>query len=269
MAAFYDQVKNTNTEYFNGGSYVTGSWTLHARHASTAPLTTKEYVDFTWSPNTTTKGALIFSSAAADRAMDTKIFTANGSGGGSWSGSANTSNQGTLGAMQIASRLGADEFQACDKDANNDIYCFKSNMTPTWTTPTNNIMTLTTEPGIQGSFDMDFEPVSGALALAVYSDNTTVPKYKKYIASTSTWDAAATNIPALGEVLTAVRVKTMPDSDDIMVLMSDVNLEIYTIEWNGSTNAMYTTPAGKALTLHGSNGSDITEFWYDFAWDRQ
>lgn len=210
----------------------------------------------------------MYSSASTDKGMDLKIFTADGSGGGTWSLSTNTANQGTLGAMQIAGRVGTDEFQACDKDANNDIYCFKSNTTPSWSTPTNNLMTASTYTGILRSFDMDFEPVSGNTGIAVYSDNTSTPKLKKYNVSTSTWDASATSISAVGSVLSTVRLKTMPDSDDIMVLLADTNRDIYTVMWNGSSDAIYTTPTGKALTVHGTNGSATTDFWYDFAWDK-
>jgi len=30
---------------------------------------------------------------------------------------------------------------------------------------------------------------------------------------------------------------------------------------------MYSTPVGKALTTHGTNGSATAEYWYDFTWN--
>ncbi len=270
MVAFFDQGSDTNTEYFNGGAYVAASWTLHTEHSAVAPLTTKQFVNFVWSPNTTTKGALIFSDSATDTTLALRIWTANGAGGGSWSATVNSAaSGGRLGAMAIDGRKGADEFLSCQKDANNDIYCFRGNSTPAWATPTNNILTATSHTGIQRSFHLAYEAVTGNLGLAVYSDNTATPKYRKYNPVTNAFDAVASSITvAGGGVLTAVRLVPLLDTDDIMILMGDANNDLRSIVWDGTSDALYTTPSGKALNLHGITGSATADFWFDFAWDR-
>ena len=57
------------------------------------------------------------------------------------------------------------------------------------------------------------------------------------------------------------------NSEDMMILMADANLDIYSVVWDGTNNAIYTTPAGKAFTRHGMNISATTDFSYDFIWD--
>lgn len=271
MSAFFDQTSDTNTIYFNGGSYVTGSWALHTEHASAAPVNTKQLIDFAWSPNNALKGGLIYSGSGADKSLNIKIWTANGTGSGSWSSVVNSSNQSNnLGAMQIVGRKGANEFMACNKDSRNPprIICYKSDFTPIWTNPTNPTLVSDSDPGIQTSFGLGFESLSGDPALGIYSDQTTTPKLKKYTASTTTWDAAATSLNTLGGALETTKV--VPDlfSDDIMILMADTNQDLYSIDWNGSLNALYTTPAGKAFSSHGTNGVADENYWYDFAWDK-
>jgi len=273
MAAFFDQQSDTNTEYFNGGSYLTASWTLHTEHAAAAPVATEQLVDFTWSPNTTTKGALIYTDSGSDKSIDIKIWTANGSGSGSWTAVANTTNQSNnVGALQIIGRPGADEFVACDKDSNGSprIICYESNMTPVWTNPTNPQLISGSDAGIQRSFDIGFEQVGGTQAISVYSDNTGVPKLKKYNASTNTWDVSATSIatsPFTPGVIKAVRIEPRTE-DDVMILMMDANLDVYSSVWDITNDIIYTTPAGKAFSQHGTNGSAVTEFWFDFEWDK-
>ena len=269
MAAFFDQSSDTNSQYFNGGAYVLGSWTTLTEHATAAPVNTKALVDFAWSPTNPLKGALIFANAAADTTLTLKIWTANGAGGGSWSGVVNSAAGGQLGAMAIDGRVGAEEFLACEKDVANDIRCFRGNVTPAWATPTNNILTTTSHTGIQRSFDLAYEAVSGNLGLAVYSDNTVTPKYRKYNPITNAFDAAASSITVSGGgVLTTVRLIPQPDTDDIMILMADANNDMRSIVWDGTSDALYTTPSGKALNLHGINGVANTHFWFDFAWDK-
>lgn len=267
MVVLFDQASDTNSEYFNNSSgYVTASWTLHSEHSTSAPTNTKEFIDFNWNPNPPTKGALNYLSGSTDRRMNVKIFTANESGGGSWGSTANAGAQGTLGALNIDGRYGTDEFIACDKDANNDIYCFETNTTPSWTTPTNNIMTTNTQPGIERSFDVVYESVSGSTGIVVYSDNTAIPKLRKYSVNTNTFDAAATSLGALSGILNGVKLLPQPAGDDIMILSFDANRHIYTTVWDGVNSAVYGSGA-KGFTVHGINGSVATEFWGNFAWD--
>lgn len=278
MVVTFDQLSDTNSEYFNGGTYITANWTLHTEHSAVAPTTTKQHADFAWSPNTTATGALVYTDSATDKALTVKIWVANGTGGGSWGTAVNagTAQTNNFGAVQVVARTGANEFHACDKDAGATptIVCRKftfSGSVPTITTPTNPIIASATDTGIQRSFDIEFEGSTGTDELSVYSDNTITPKLKKYAPGTSTWDLSATNIatsPFTLGVVKAVRMTPSTDTDDIMALISDANLDVYSVVWNGTSNVMYTSPSGKAFSQHGLNGSAITDFWFDFAWDK-
>ncbi|MDO8482874.1 MAG: hypothetical protein Q7S86_03590, partial [bacterium] len=270
MAAFFDQLSDTNSEYFNGGTYTTGNWTLHTEHAAVAPNNTTRFIDFAWSPNNSLKGGLIYSDASTDKSLNIKIWTADGSGGGSWSATANSTAQASnLGSMAIVGRRGTDQFIACDKDIANPprVICYNSDFTPAWTNPTNNIIVAGTDTGIERSFDIGFESASGDSAINVYSDRTLVPKLKKYTASTATWDLTATNLSTIGSALATVRIIPYPNTDEMMILLGDVNIRFYSIVWDGANNAIYTSPTGYAFTTHGVNGSVDADFWYDFAWD--
>ncbi|QQG47355.1 MAG: type II secretion system protein [Candidatus Woesebacteria bacterium] len=253
MAGFFDQSRDVNTEYFNGSS-----WNLHSIHSTSAPNNASQMIDFVWSANNSTKGALIFSSGNNDRAMNIKIWTANGSGSGSWSNTANSTNQGVLGPMEIDSRTASLEFIACDRDTNSDIYCFKSDGTPSFSSPSNNILTTSTATGSQKTFDIKYQG-SGDQAIAVYSDNSAIPKLKKYNPLTGSFDATATNLTSIGSTLRTVSEVALADSPNIMILMGDNNNRLYSDMWNGSENA---------FTLHGTNGSSTNEYWYDFEWDK-
>jgi prepilin-type N-terminal cleavage/methylation domain-containing protein len=271
MAAFFDQASDTNTQYFNGGAFIQSSWALHTEHSTVAPLATKRFVDFDWSPNNSTKGALVYSDNGNDRALNIKIWTANGSGGGAWSATANTTNQSNqLGAVSVAGRKGADEFIACDKDAlaSPQIICYESNFTPAWINPANQILVSGTHTGIQRSYHIGFEGISGTTALGIFSNNTAILRLKKYDAVNNSWDATASAIATLGSIVASVRLIPQEESDDIMILAANDNLDLYSVVWNGNADAVYTTPAGKALTTHGLNGSVNTDFWYDFAWNK-
>ncbi|HSW96877.1 MAG TPA: hypothetical protein VLF89_03550 [Candidatus Saccharimonadales bacterium] len=276
MAAFFTQggsttTANTITEYWSGSA-----WSAIVTHSALSITNTKKYVDFQWSPNLTTTGALIYADSSTDTTLATKIFVANGAGSGTWGTAVQAAAQtNNLAALDLQPRPGANEFQACDKDAaaTPTIVCRKitfSGTVPTLTTPTNPILVTGTDTGIQRSFDFGFESISGAPAIMVYSSNTAVPQFKKYTASSSTWDAAATAITTTGSpgVIKTVRIIPQEQGDDMIALVADANLDVYSIFWNGSGDAMYTTPASKAFTLHGTNGSAITDFWYDFAWDK-
>ncbi len=272
MASFADQANSTISEYFNGGTYVAGNWSAITTHATANPTNTKELIDFAWVTNTL--GAIIYSAASSGssgRVISTKIFTANGSGSGSWGSAATSASvNGTdlPGAMNIAGRNYINEYLVCDKTSGNVIVCFKSNMTPAFSTPTNSTVASATDTGIERSFDVSYEATSGAQAVVVYSDNTTTPKYKKYNPVTATFDSAATNLTAMAGTVTSVKAVPQPGGDDVMFLMFDSTLKLSTIVWNTSANAMYSS-GGKSQTAHpgSSTGSASNEFWANFAWD--
>jgi type II secretory pathway pseudopilin PulG len=271
MAAALDQASDTSTQYFNNSSgYATASWTRHTIHATANPTFTKEIVDFDWSPNNPLIGALLYAANANQRNLQIRIWTANGTGNGTWSSSSSDSNQGTagtrLGAETVVGRpSGATQFLACDDNTVPAVICNTSSSTPTWGTYTT--VASTTVTGIQRTYHIAFEQLGGTHAINVYSDNTSTPKLKKYTASASAWDGSATSLSALGGVPQSVTAVPLTGSDDIMVLLSDANFDLYSIVWNGSTDAVYPAPAGKAFSSHGTNGSAANEQWHDFTWD--
>lgn len=262
MMVTFDQLNDTNTVYFSNGT-----WSAPTEHSVNAPTNTKKMVDFTWNPNSPLKGALIFSSASSDTRVNVKIWTADGTGGGSWATDTNCGNIGRLGTMDIDGRLGADEFLFCNKDVNNDIYCFQATTTLACSTPSNNLLTANTDPGIQRSFDFSYE-AGGSEGLAVYSNNTSTPRFRLYNAASNSFGTDTQLTTAFGGTMKTASLIPVPDSDDVMILMADSLNDLYSIVWDGTSNAVYTTPSGKARSTHGTNGSSNTDFWYDFAWDR-
>lgn len=273
MAAFFTQASDVQTEYFQGGTYITNNWLNAVTHGSNAPLTTKKYVDFDWSPNDDTKGGLVYVNSTTEKSIRAKIYTWTGKGQGTWSAEvATTAQTNNVGALSLNANKGINGFVTCNKDAGATprIYCYKLTYTPTFVTPTNNNIATATDTGIQRSFQMDYEANSSSPGMVLYSDNTATPKYKEYNANTETFDAAATSITTtpytLGVVKTA-RIVPLTTSDDVLFMMSDANLDLYTVMWNGKTDALYTTPSGKAFSQHGTAGSNAADYWYDFVWD--
>jgi len=267
MTAYFDAQSDTNTQYFNGGAYAASSWSLHPEHSVTAPMAGIEYIDFTWNPVDPLKGALIYTQGNSDKNMNIRIFTANGSGSGSWSALAETTNQSELGSMQVTASA-ASTYLACDKDSQPtpDIYCFTANDTPSWSSPVNNIITTGSDVGFHRSFDVEFEPWTALDALVVYSDNTTVPKFRSFDSFSGAFSAQG-DVPALGAVLRTVRLEPNSSSNDIMSLLTDNNQDLYTFVWDGVANAFYSAGNGYFLTPQGVNGSSVSDMWYDFAWD--
>src|SRR5258708_38072759 len=100
---------------------------------------------------------------------------------------------------------------------------------------------------------------AGTVGLTVYSDNTAAPKFKKF-SGTTTWDVGATTIATTGftpGVFKATRLIPQTLGDDIMMAMSDANRALYTVCYQASVDAVYTTPSGPAFSQHGTNGSAI------------
>jgi len=261
---------NTVTEYWNSTT-----WSAITIHATASPTNTTRFVDFEWSPNSPTTGILAYVDLTTDKNMTIRLCTESG-GICTWGTAVNsgTAQTNTMGALNIEPRPNANEFQACDKDAaaTPTVICYKvtfSGTIPTISAPV--IVAAATDTGIQRSFDIDWKAIAGDIMLAVYTDNTAAPKFKKYTAATSTWDAAATTISTTGftpGVFKLIRIVPQDQGDDMIALMSDANFDLYSIFWQGSGNAMYTTPAAKAISQHGVNGSATTDYWFDFAWDK-
>ncbi|MFA6249911.1 MAG: type II secretion system protein [Candidatus Shapirobacteria bacterium] len=266
MAAFFDQSSDTNTQYFNGGAYQTSNWTLHTEHASAAPSAAKWLVDFAWSPFTPTQGLLIYSTSTSDKTITSKVWTANGSGSGSWGTVADSAaTAGNLGAMNVESRSAAADFLSCQKNANSDLYCYKFGLADSWSTPANNLLTATNYSGNPRSFHLGFEK-DGALGLVVYSDNTSTPKYRKYDPVPNSFDVSASGLASTTNIISTVRQVSHPATNDIMVLFANTALDVYTAVWDGTGDVFYTS-TGKAQTQQGISGSSALSFWYDFTYD--
>lgn len=266
IAAFFTQGLDTITQYFNGST-----WSAITTHATTAPVNTKRLIDFDWSPQDTTKGALVYTNSSNSRAIQMKIWTANGSGSGAWSSVRASGNQGSSttreGQLTVTGRSGANEFLTCAENTVSQVICYKTDFTPIFSNPINQIIAPTTDTGLQRSYHIATE-LSGAIGLSVYSDATNIPKLKIYTSATSAFDATATNMSALGGVVKSVRMIPASDSDDIMIMTADANKDLWTSVWNGANNSIYPTGNGFGFTAHGTNGSASTDYWYDFIWDR-
>jgi type II secretory pathway pseudopilin PulG len=227
MAAFLTSSSNTDTYYYNGTTpYAAANWTLFTIHSTLAPLNTRRLIDFAFSTNlaTTTTGTLIYADSATDKNLTVRVFVANGTGGGSWGTAVNAANPQTnnLAAMAIVPRSTAAEFQACDKDAGATpaVLCYKitfSGTVPTITGPTT--IAAATDTGGQRSFDIAYESIAGDPLLAVYSNNTTTPQFKKD--TSGTWDGSATPITTTGSpgIFKTIRIIPQDQADDMIILM--------------------------------------------------
>jgi len=265
-----NQGKQARTEHFNGLTYVQSNWTIDAAHSTSAQDNQSRSIDFAWSTKDTTKGGLAFVKQGNTKAASIQIWDNTTQ---TWSAAASTASQSqTIESIAITGRSTANEFDFCDETTTPNISCYKSDFTPTLTTPTGNAIASTTDAGIQRSFDLGFESLSGNPAIAVYSNATSIPQLKKYDPTTGangTWDSSATPMTTLTSALQTVRTIPNPENDDIMILLGDGTSpnKIYSQVWDGANNALYATPAGEAFTTHGTNGSADTDYWYDFAWD--
>ncbi len=267
MASFFTQNSRTISEYYSGSA-----WSAITSHSNAAANATQRFVDFTWSRNTSTTGMIVYPAANNSKFPTYKIWQANGSGSGTWG----TALSGTTVAQittkfSVVDRPGANEFQVCSEYTTTtpSINCDKvtfSGTTATLSKPTNSTIGAT-DNGLQVSYELGFESLSGTPAIIVYSDTTSTPKYKKYTASTNTWDVAATSIGAISNVTKSVRIIPKLKSDDMMILFADGAMKMDSVMWDGTNGVMYATPAGKALTLQASTGSAATDYWYDFTWD--
>lgn len=268
MAVFYTAAGYTQSQYFDGSS-----WSGITTHATGGPDSEKDQVAFEWSLNNPLVGAIAYPDGGADSDPDTKIWTANGSGGGSFSSSQQTSGTGSpIGSVALAPRPGADEFLLCLKDADitPNIRCLELNHSNVDLTPTNpDLDTSTTATG-ERSFDIAYEGTSGNLALAVYSDTTGSPKYKKYDPANDAWDASAsalTTAPLFPSAIQAINLVSDPNSDLIMAVLADTDQRLYSAEWDGVNDGFFPNVNGLGFTQHTSDGTADNEFWFDFTWN--
>jgi hypothetical protein len=268
MVAIYDQSKTTTTQYWNGST-----WSVVTTHSTNSFNNGYQGMDFAWSTHSGTYGAITYITGGGDKLAKIKIFQANGSGGGTWGTEVNANTQANpISDLVMTASPTADEFMVCSKDSKSpdNITSQKAGFTGTsvqWFDPVNNIVTTNTVSSTQVTYGLAYETISGNPALIVYSDNTAVPKYKKYTVTYNVLDSAPSNISSLGGVMQSSRVIASPLSNDILILMADANLDVYSVFWDGTNDLIYTAPTSKTLTSQGVNGSAVTDYWYDFAWN--
>ncbi len=118
-------------------------------------------------------------------------------------------------------------------------------------------------------FDAAYESNSGD-ALIVYSDNTTIPKYRTRAKGQTTWSNAlpVSNWPGSGTpVWIRVEPNPNPDSDEMIVLVADTNFDLFAIVWNGSsfiTGSIITLT--DTLTPNTGNPADLATQNFDVAY---
>lgn len=255
MVVVKDSLDDTNTMRWTGSG-----WANLTEHSTVSAGAAYETIDFVWNTTTPTTGTLIFNEAADN---NPNFRTWNGT---TWSAQVETANIGGVPrAIKIVSHPTASEFLSCFKDSTSDINCLESNFTPALTATTPTDLTASTDTGNQRSFSQAYEK-SGTDGLIVYSDNSATPRYRIYNRTTNTFGSQL-SLTALPGNLETVRILQNPDNDDLFVVMTDTGQRVYTVAWNGSTNAFYTT-GGYALTQQGTLGSADEDMWADFAWDR-
>jgi Tfp pilus assembly protein PilV len=272
MVVILDQGSNSTAQYFNGGSYITASWSAVTTVSNAVPSVAHHTIDFAWSPNNPLIGAMIYAASNKDQSITAKIWTANGIGGGSFSAATNSVNQSAgryLSDIRIAGSSNSAEFETCDSDitASPSLFCYKLTSAGVFSTPINSRLAAPTDSGSQRAYDIAYESTSGFTALNIYSDNTSSTKLKKYNVASTTWDSIAITVGTLSGNLKTVVLSPYPTSDDIMIVMADANQNLYTALWDGTNNQIYTTPIGKTFTNEGNKGSNSLDYWFDFAWD--
>lgn len=252
--------------------YSNNSWSAFTTHATNGTSNGTHNVDFAWSEASGTQGALVFTRGSSDRTPSVRIFTANGSGGGSW-GSTMTGPNQPLGSIVISLAIagqtgGGNAFIVCTKNSTStpDIYCYTATSSGV-TAPANWLMTANSAPGGAQTMELGFEDQIGNIGLNAYSDNSTSSKLKRFTAATDTWDASPLASPTTASAIVKTRLIPEPGLNDAMVLQIDSANNLYSIMYNGNDHLYYTTPTGYAWTIHNANGPSVSAKWFDFGWD--
>lgn len=276
MIVSMDIQNDLNTIYYDGSGQATTDFTLHTTHTTTLAIKNRT-ASFVWSQNNPLRGEMSFTNATSDTTPVVNVFTANGSGGGTW-GTANQSvtlannNDNT----QIVDRPGANSFLPCWEFVSSATNCLEehdNDTTPTLNTTTQGTLVATGDSSnVARSFSIAYEQKSGATAIAVYGDVTAIPKLKKYDPSNTTWDAGATSLTNQGHSSNIRTVDLIPDpsSDDIIIITRDqaANRSLRTVFWDGVNNAVYSS-GGRSSTEHTTtSGFASTNHSGFFAWDK-
>lgn len=253
--------------------YANAAWSGYTTQASNGTSNGTHNVDFAWSEaGGGLYGALVFTRGSTDRTPSIRIFTADGSGGGSWGTVMTGTNQPTGSipiSMAIAGQVsGSVNFIICDKDsqAAPKVYCYTATTTAV-TSPTNQLLANPTASGGQQSMELGFEDAVGTTGLAAYADNTSSGKLKRFLSATNTWDASPLALPVSASAIEKTKLLPEPGQNDAMVLVIDTQNNLYSNMYNGNNHTFYTSPSGYNWTIHNANGPSTAAKWFDFGWD--
>lgn len=267
MLALLAENYDTLTSYFSNNSF--SSYTTHANSGTSNGT---HNVDFDWSSSNKSYGALVYTRNSTDRTPTVRIFTANGSGSGSWGTPMTSTNQPTgsiVLSVAIAGQVsGGDNFMVCDKDSatTQKIYCYTA--TPTsMSVPANPILAAQTTSGGAQTMELGYEDLVGNVGLAAYTDNSNRGQVKRFFAASNSWDANPLSTPLAAQKISKTRLSIEPGLNDAMVMLIDDDNNLYTNMYSGDTHTFYTTPAGYNWTVHNANGPSTSAKWFDFGWD--
>jgi hypothetical protein len=274
MLATLSSDSDTRSLYYSGGAWG-GAYTTHG---TGHPGPEYEGVAFEWAPldpaTPPTYGALVFNEAADDF-PNVQLYNATSS---TWGSSVeNLSVGGEARTFQVTTNGTAAEWLACVKDdsaPNPDINCIQTDTTPLWTATTSGEIGTDSQSGTQRSNTLAYETLSGAAAVAVYSQGISAaaratPKWRSFSPSTDTWSAegALTALGGAAAALVTTEVVADPYGNDVLVMMAGADSTLFTIVWDGSSNAFYAS-GGRAQTSQASSGTAADEsYWFDYAWD--
>jgi hypothetical protein len=73
--------------------------------------------------------------------------------------------------------------------------------------------------------------------------------------------------PSAAAYIAKTRLIPEPGLNDAMLLQIDSQNNLYSIMYDGTNHAYYTTPTGYAWTIHNANGPSVNAKWFDFGWD--
>jgi hypothetical protein len=268
MLALLGEQYQTLTAY-----YANNAWSAYTTQASSGTSNGTHNVDFAWSKASGgIYGALVYTRGSTDRTPSVRVFTANGSGSGSWGSVLTSTNQPTgsiVLSVAIAGQVsGSPNFMVCDKDSVNPpkVYCYTATPT-TISNPINPLLASPTASGGQQSMELGFQDQIGTTGLSAYADGGNSTKLKRWMSGTNTWDATPLAAPNAASLIEKTKLLPEPGLNDSMVLAIDGQNNLYSIMHNGATNLFYTTPTGYAWTIHNANGPSVAAKWFDFGWD--
>lgn len=264
----------TNDSSVNTSFYTNNAWSGYTQQTPNSVGNGSLLVDYDWSNADPTRGVALYTNSPNDRSMRARTFTVDGQGSGSWAPVSNSSNipagKAVASLRGIARPNTADEFLGClkDDDSHSSIYCYEiSPGSSGFTTPSNNVVTTNTVPGVQITFDVAYKYQNSNDGIVVYSDNTRSGKLKIYNSSANSWAVNPIALPNAASIVEKTRIVGRPNSNEAMVIVADANTDLYSVVLNGDTNTLYSTPSGKAWTVHSTNGPSNNAVWFDFAWD--